>query len=101
MCFLLTGGCLIWPILRRLFQPLALIMLLPYGAFFMMSWVSPKIRYYLLFFPPANASEIMRCGYFGDSALTYFYIPYTSEACLVLTFFSLIVMFHGRLHLEL
>jgi len=101
MCFFFTGGCLFWPILRRLFQPLALIMLLPYAAFFMLSWMSPEVRYYLLFFPPANAAEIMRCGYFGDSALTFFNIPYTSEACLVLTFFSLLVMFRGRQRLEL
>jgi capsular polysaccharide transport system permease protein len=101
VCFFFTGGCLIWPILRRLFQPLALITLLPYGAFFMMSWLSPNVRYYLLFFPPANASEILRRGYFGDTAITYFDIPYTTEACLVVTFFSLIVMFRGRQHLEL
>src|ERR1700730_4125007 len=101
VCFFFTGGCLFWPLLRRLFLPLALMMLPAYAAFFMMSWMPPNIRYYLLFFPPANAAEIMRFGYFGDSALTYFNIPYTSEACLGLTFFSLIVMFRGRRRLEL
>jgi capsular polysaccharide transport system permease protein len=101
MCFFFTGGCLVWPLLRRMFQPLALLMLVPYGAFFMLSWMSPTVRFWLLFFPPANASEIMRYGYFGDSALTFFDIPYTLEACLFLTFFSLVAMFRGRQHLEL
>jgi ABC-type polysaccharide/polyol phosphate export permease len=101
MCFLFTGGCLYWPMLRRLFQPFALIMLFPYGAFFMLSWMSPEVRYYLLFFPPANASEIMRYGYFGPSQLTFFDIPYTTEACLLLTLLTLIYMFRGRRRVEL
>jgi len=101
MCFLFTGGCLIWPLLRRLFMPIALFMLFPYAAFFMLSWMTPKVRYWLLFFPPANASEVMRDGYFGASALTFYDIPYTIEACLFLTFIGLVVMFRGREHLEL
>jgi capsular polysaccharide transport system permease protein len=101
VCFFFTGGSLKWPILRRLFLPLALAMLFPYGAFFMLSWIPTTTRYYLLFFPPANATEIMRYGYFGDSALTFFSIPYTTEALIFLTFFSVLVLFSGRRLLEL
>lgn len=99
-CLLLTGASLIWPLTRRLFQPAVLLFLPAYAAFFMLAWVPPYVRYYLLFFPPANAAEMMRYGYFGDGALTFFDVPYTTEVCAVLTFLGLLSAFRGRRRLE-
>ena len=97
---LFTGACFIWPLTRRLFQPLVLLFLPIYAAFFMLSWMSPTVRYYLLFFPPANAAEMMRYGYFGNGALTFFDIPYTTEVCLAMTLLGLLSAFRGRKRLE-
>lgn len=100
VCFLLTGAAFAWPIVRRMFQPMVLLFLPAYAAFFMLAWVSPNVRYYLLFFPPVNAAEMMRYGYFGNSALTFFDVQYTTEACLVLMFFGLLSAYRGRRRLE-
>jgi ABC-type polysaccharide/polyol phosphate export permease len=101
ICFFFTGGCTIWPLLRRLYQPLVLLALPAYCAFFMLAWVPTNIQWWILLFPPANATEIMRYGYFGASASTFFNIPYTIEVLIFMTFFSMIVMFRGRKNLEL
>ena len=100
-CFFFTGAGLLWPIVRRLFMPLSLVMLPAYGAFFMLSWIPENIRNFLLFFPTADATEIMRYGYFGSATPTYFDIPYTFEACLVFSVVATLLMFQGRRRLEL
>jgi capsular polysaccharide transport system permease protein len=101
VCFFFTGACFIWPLTRRLYQPLVLLALPVYCSFFMLSWIPTNIQWWILLFPPANATEIMRYGYFGASASTFYNIPYTTEVCIILTFFSIVVMFRGRRHLEL
>jgi capsular polysaccharide transport system permease protein len=101
VCAFVTGAGLVWPLVRRMFIPWTLTMLLGYGAFFMLSWLPENFRYYLLFLPCANATEIMRYGYFGNTVPTYGNIPYTTEVCIALTFLGLLVMHWGRRHLEL
>jgi capsular polysaccharide transport system permease protein len=100
-CFFFTGAGLIWPIVRRLFMPLSLLMLPAYGAFFMLSWIPQSVRDILLYFPTANATEIMRYGYFGDSAPTYFSLSYTFFSCLVFSAVAVLLLFRGRRRLEL
>ena len=100
ICFILTGWGLRVELVRRLFMPLTYLMIPVYGAFFMLSWVSPQLRNFLLWFPPANATEMIRRGYFGDSVQTYFDVGYTSFMCLLLTFVGLLLMQHARSKLE-
>lgn len=99
-CFLFTGLCIVFPLVRRMFMPLCLVMIPIYAAFFMLAWIPQQERNFLLLFPPANATEIMRYGYFGPSEPTYFNIPYTFEACLAFMVVSCLVMEWGRRHLE-
>jgi capsular polysaccharide transport system permease protein len=96
-----TGAGLVWPLVRRIFFPWSLFMLIPYEAFTMLYWWPPYMQYYLSFFPCTNAVEITRYGYFGNAVPTIFYIGYTIESCLVLTVLGLLVMHWGRRHLEL
>ena len=98
--FFFTGLGIKWDLVRRLFVPLTLIMLPVYAAFFLLAWMSPTVRYYLLLFPPANATEMMRYGIFGDAVPTFYNIPYTTEACIVWMFIGLMCMFHFRKELE-
>jgi capsular polysaccharide transport system permease protein len=101
VCAFVTGTGLVWPIVRRIFMPWSLFMLLPYESFSMLNWWPPRVQYYLLFIPCANATEIMRYGYFGPTVPTTSDIAYTTEACIVLTFLGLLVLHWGRRHLEL
>ena len=87
-------------IVGRLFQPFTYLMIPVYGSFFMLYWLPQKSRYIMLFFPPMNATEIMRRGYFGTSVPTYFDIPYTVECCIVLTFIGLLSLVSARHTIE-
>jgi capsular polysaccharide transport system permease protein len=100
ICFIFTGSSVVWPIVRRLFMPFSLLMLAPYGAFFMLAWLPEPERNFLLWFPCADATEIMRYGYFGASEPTYFNIPYTIESCIVLTVVSMLILAWGARRLE-
>jgi capsular polysaccharide transport system permease protein len=100
MCILFAGLGLIWELSTRLFLPIAYMMIPVYGAFFMMSWVPTDLRDFLLYFPPADATEIIRRGYFGLAQPTYYNIPYTTECLIGLTFIGFMVLDHGRRYLE-
>lgn len=99
-CFFFTGLCIVYPLVRRMFVPLSLLMLPAYAAFFMMAWLPAPARNFLLLFPPADATEVMRYGYFGTSEPTFFSLPYTVVCLIVLTLISVLVMDWGRKHLE-
>jgi len=99
-CFIFTGLALIWPISRRFFLPICLLFLPIYGAFSMLSWWPTPVRNFLLWFPPANATEIMRRGYFGLTQQTYYDIPYTIYCLTFLTFCGLVILERGRRRLE-
>ena len=99
-CFIFTGVCIRFPLVKRMFMPLCLVMIPIYAAFFMLAWVPPAERNFLLWFPPADASEVMRYGYFGPSVPTYFNIGYTIECCTALTVVSILIMNWGRRYLE-
>jgi capsular polysaccharide transport system permease protein len=98
--FIFTGWGLRMVVVRRIFQPIAYLMIPVYGTFFSLDWVSPQLRRILLWFPPANATEMIRFGYFGPITPTYFDAPYTAFACLVLTFIGVLLMQNARAKLE-
>ena len=96
ICLIFTGGGLRWTIVRSIFQPFTYLMIPVYGAFFMLYWLPQKTQYFLLFFPPMDATEILRRGYFGTTVPTHFDIPYTIESCIVLTFIGLLSLLSAR-----
>lgn len=98
--FIFTGLSLRWELVRRLFQPFNLIMIVPYGAFFLFAWLPYDLRQILLYFPCANATEIMRMGYFGTSVPTYFSISYTLFSLVILSAIAIVTLYRGRKHLE-
>jgi capsular polysaccharide transport system permease protein len=97
LAFIFSGLALRWRVVGRFFQPFAYSMIPIYGAFAMLYWLPENIRN---FFPPANATEVMRRGYFGTAIPTYFSIPYTVECNLLLTFIGLLTLMHARNKLE-
>lgn len=92
MCFLFAGLAQFWPLSAKFFLPIAYVMIPVYGAFFMMSWIPANVRNILLYFPPADATEVIRRGYFGLSQPTYYHLPYTFGCLLLLTFGSVVVL---------
>jgi capsular polysaccharide transport system permease protein len=100
VCLLFTGLGEIWEFSSKFFLPLAYAMIPVYAGFFMLSWLPPNIRNFLLWFPPADATEIVRRGYFGLAQPTYYNMPYTIGCLLVLTFIGTVVMKLGERRME-
>ena len=101
VCAFVAGAGLVWPIVRRMYVPWTLAMLIPYEAFTMLSWWPTTFQWYLLLFPCTDATELLRYGFFGPAVPTYGNVLYTTLVMIPLTFLSLLVMHWGRKHLEL
>jgi len=87
---LLVGGlCEYSEIIERFWHPIAYFQLPVSGAFAMASWLPPKIREIVLWFPAANCAEIFRAGYFGSSIKSYYSVGYVAVVCTLLTWAGL------------
>ncbi len=64
------------PALQYLILPLS-------GCFFMLDWIPPDQREVILYIPMVHAFEMFRDGYFGNSVVTYYSVPYLVVSCLV------------------
>lgn len=63
------------------FVPVTTYIMLPFsGLFLMASWLTPKVREYMLLSPFVNAMEMMRKGIWGDQ-ITAYYNPWNPIAC--------------------
>ncbi len=63
------------------------------GAFAMMDWLPADLRTLVLYLPMANATELMRFGFFGDIVTCYYDIKYIVFFNIVLTYFTLQLFF--------
>lgn len=63
------------------FIPVVTYVMIPFsGLFTMASWMTPKMRGYLLWSPFVNGMEMMRSGLWGDK-LTAYYNPWNPLGC--------------------
>jgi capsular polysaccharide transport system permease protein len=53
--------------------PVTVYISIPFsGTFFMVSWLTPEVRDFMLWSPMVNAVEMMRSGLFGDNVRPYY-----------------------------
>lgn len=74
LCFMVAPLSEMSEILEK-FMPVVTYVMIPFsGLFTMASWLSPKMRDYLLWSPFVNAMEMMRKGIWGDQITAYYNI---------------------------
>ncbi|HLY91566.1 MAG TPA: ABC transporter permease [Acetobacteraceae bacterium] len=74
LCFMIAPLSELSEILEK-FIPVTTYVMVPFsGLFTMASWLSPKMREYLLWSPFVNAMEMMRKGIWGDQITAYYNI---------------------------
>lgn len=57
------------------FVPVTTYIMIPFsGLFYMASWMTPKLREFVLFSPFVNCMEMMRKGVWGDQIISYYNI---------------------------
>ncbi len=69
------------------------------GTLFMVGWVPPSFRTFLLKIPIIHTVEMIRKGFFGDSVVTYYSVSYVVACSAVLTVIGLLMLGQVREHL--
>ena len=106
LCFglsmIIAGGTHDRPFLERMVHPFSYFMIPLSGAFYMMSWIPEKYRYYLMFNPLPQVFELIRYGVFPSTNLDYVNFIYLSAFCAILIFLGLLTIraVRPRLHLS-
>ncbi|GFM31468.1 ABC transporter permease [Novosphingobium sp. PY1] len=79
------------------FIPVTTYIMLPFsGLFTMASWLTPRVREYILWSPFVNAMEMMRKGVFGNQVTAYYNIWNPIVSSVVLSVIGLALCRHIR-----
>jgi len=79
-------------IAERLWHPTAYILFPLSGAGYMVDWLSPDFREFVLWIPMVHCSELIRAGYFGSIITTHYDVTYILLANLFLTALALLLV---------
>jgi capsular polysaccharide transport system permease protein len=94
MCIGIILGCLAArsDVVERLWHPFSYFLLPLSGVFFMVDWLPTAAQQIVLWMPLIHPVEMIREGYWGDAAITYFSVPYIlfSNLCLTLIALALV-----------
>jgi ABC-type polysaccharide/polyol phosphate export permease len=74
---------------ERVWHPVSYLMFPLSGAVFLVEWLPPESRPYVLYVPMVNAIEIMREGYFGPAMKAHYDLGYYVAVCLILSLLGL------------
>lgn len=74
------------------FIPVTTYVMIPFsGLFYMLSWMTPQVREYLMLSPFVNGMEMMRKGIWGDQVTAYYNVWNPIGCALVATMIGLIL----------
>jgi len=79
-------------LVERLWHPSSYFLLSISGAFFMVAWLPDGWSSVIGLVPMVNATEMLRAGYFGPSAITYFDAGYTVFFCACMSLVALMLV---------
>ncbi len=80
------------PVVGRLWTPLSYVLFPLSGAIFMVDWLPPPAREFVLWLPMVHGVEVLREGYFGTVVRTHYDLGYMAVCNLVLTLLGLLMM---------
>lgn len=89
LAFVIGAGTAYSHVVEKLWGPASYLLFPLSGAAFMVDWLSPSLREFVLLLPMVHGVEILREGYFGNTVKTHFDVGYMATACLVLTLVGL------------
>ncbi|MFN4114903.1 MAG: ABC transporter permease [Inhella sp.] len=80
------------PVVGRLWTPVSYVLFPLSGAIFMVDWLPPEAREFVLWLPMVHGVEVLREGYFGNVVRTHYDLGYMASCNLVLTLIGLLLM---------
>lgn len=98
---ILVGAATVYSdVVARLWSPLSYILFPLSGAAFMVDWLPPAAREFVLLLPMVHGVELLREGYFGNTVRTHYDMGYMATANLVLLFAGLLLSRHAERRVE-
>jgi capsular polysaccharide transport system permease protein len=88
-------------VVHRIWHPMSYFMLPFSGALIMVEWTPPAVRNFILLFPMAQGTEMLREGWFGNAVVAHYDVTYTVACCLVLSLVALGLQFEATRRLEM
>ena len=76
---------------QKIWGPVSLGLFISSGTFFLVEWLPPELRHYVLLLPSVHNLEMIRYGFFGDQMHPYYDILYSASFNLFLTFLGLLM----------
>lgn len=92
-------GCLseYTDMVERIWHPTGYFLLAVSGTFFMVDWLPSGFQRAVMWVPMVHPVEMMRAGYWGNSARFHFDVAYILLVCLVMTLVALLLMADRRM----
>jgi capsular polysaccharide transport system permease protein len=87
-------------IVKRFWTPTAYLLFPLSGAGFMVNWLPPVSREFVLLLPMVHGVEMLREGYFGHLVTTHYDVGYMATINLVLSFLGLLMVRLASRHVE-
>lgn len=98
---LIIGGATAFShIAEKLWHPSAYLLFPLSGAAFMVEWLPPALRDWVLVLPMVHGVELLREGYFGHTVRTHYSIEYMACICLAMTLVGLLLTREAGRRLE-
>ena len=75
--------------MEKLWHPAAYLLFPLSGAAFMVEWLPPNARPYVLLLPMVHGVEMVRDGFFGHIVRTHYSVDYMATVCACMTLLGL------------
>ncbi|WP_461832723.1 ABC transporter permease [Aquifex sp.] len=76
-------------LLQKIWSLISLALFISSGTFFLVEWLPPEVRPYVLLLPTVHNVEMVRYGFFGNKMHPYFDVAYSLQCNLFITFLGL------------
>ncbi len=100
MGLIIGGATAFSDIAEKLWHPSAYLLFPLSGAAFMVEWLPPALRDWVLVLPMVHGVELLREGYFGHTVRTHYSIEYMACICLAMTLVGLLLTREAGRRLE-
>ena len=88
-------------IVDRLWSPFSFFLFITSGVFYLVDWLPPFAREYILWLPMVHGIELVRDGYFGRLFHAHYDMGYLLFSCMLLSFLGLAMVREAGKRVEL
>lgn len=90
-----------YEVAERFVQPIQYLNIPISGCFFFVDWLPSWAQQAILYHPLVHCYEVFRAGYFGDTMIAHYSLPYFSVCAFLLSFLALRAVQRIRSHVRL